>query len=242
MLAVKVEHAALIRCLSEDGRRELLNIVGNTYQEKVKVLHMGVRVPETLPWRPVQVRSKFVIACSANLVPTKGHKFLIEACALLAQRGIRGFQCLIIGDGPLQEKIRDQISKLDLGMVVKLVGRLPHAALMEMYQRGEVDMVVLPSIMTPQGEKEGIPVALMEAMAYGIPVIATDTGGIPELLSNSAGIMVEEKRADHLADAMKRLMEDHGLRKEFGFKGYEKVKEQFDIRKNVERLLELMKH
>lgn len=241
LLKVKIERAAFTRCIAEDGRREVLNIVGMAYQEKVKVLHLGVRIPETLPQQSKRSRSELVIACPANLVSVKGHRFLVEACALLAEQGIRNFQCLIMGDGPLEEEIRKQIAQLGLEEVVKLVGRIPHESLLHMYEQGEVDTVALPSIVTADGEKEGIPVALMEAMAYKIPVISTNTGGIPELLSDGAGLMVEEKDSVQLADAIEKLIKDSRLAAEIGQKGYERVKDQFDLYKNVAQLLELMK-
>lgn len=240
MLRLKVERAAFVRCISQDGHREVLQIVGDGYSDKVKVLYMGVRMPDSSFLQPLSQRSHFVVACPANLVPKKGHKFLIEACKLLREKGIHNFHCLIIGDGPLEAEIRQQIVELGLEAFVKLVGRLPHEELLEMYRKGEVDTVVLPSIVTEDGEKEGIPVALMEAMAYGIPVISTETGGISELIGDDAGIVVKEKDAQQLADALERLIRDSKLRMEIGEKGYQKVCEEFNLKKNTEALLKMM--
>jgi len=241
MLKLKVKQAAFVRCISEDGRREVLHIVGEVHRDKVKVLHMGVRLPGTpLPqFRPP--RPDFVIACPANLVPKKGHRFLIEACGWLKERGVRNFRCLIIGDGPLEAELRQQVAELGLEEVVKFMGRLPHGELMRMYKQGEVDAVVLPSIVTDDGEKEGVPVALMEAMAYGIPVVSTNTGGIPELLSNGAGMIVREKDGRHLADAVERLIEDEKLAREIGERGRRKVDEEFNLHKNVNLLVKMIK-
>ncbi|GEA16570.1 colanic acid biosynthesis glycosyltransferase WcaL [Moorella sp. E308F] len=241
LLRFKVERAAFVRCISEDGRREVLCIVGETYQDKVKVLHMGVRLPDTLLPQFHPSRPDFVFACPANLVPVKGHRFLIEACALLLETGIRDFRCLFIGDGPLEAEIRQQIAQLGLEEVVSLVGRLPHGELLRMYERGEVDAVVLPSIVTGDDEREGIPVALMEAMAYGIPVVSTNTGGIPELLSDGAGIIVRDKDARQLAGAVERLIKDEKLAREIGEKGRRKVDEEFNLHKNVKLLLQKIK-
>ncbi len=237
LLKLKVKKASFVRCISEDGRREVLSIVGETYRDKVRVLHMGVTVPETLPKKSWQLNSKFIIACPASLLPVKGHRFLIEACYLLVKKGIKNIQCLLIGDGPLEKEIRVQINMLRLEKIVKLTGRLPHNKIIEMYRHGRIQAVVLPSILTVNGEKEGIPVALMEAMAYGIPVISTNIGGIPELLSDMAGIMVREKNAKQIAEAIESLIEDRKLYRKIGGKGYTRVKESFDIEKNVKRLL-----
>ncbi len=241
LLKLKVGRASFARCINENGRREVLQLVGETYYDKVKVIHMGVRLPEKAIIELRPSRSEFVFACPANLLPIKGHLFLIEACALLVNRDIRNFRCLLIGEGPLEGEIRRQIAKLGLGEVVTLVGGLPHEELLQMYSHGEIDAVILPSIVTDKGEKEGIPVALMEAMAYGIPVVSTDTGGIPELLSGKAGIIVREKDARELAEAIEKLMKEDKLRKEIGEAGRMRVRGYFNLVENTRTLLEEIK-
>jgi glycosyltransferase involved in cell wall biosynthesis len=109
-----------------------------------------------------------------------------------------------------------------------------------MYDQGKVDCVILPSIVTLT-EKEGIPVSLMEAMAYKIPVIATRTGGIPELLDNGAGILVNEKDHVEMANSIIKLMEDRDYYEELAEEGYNKVYQEFYLPNIVERLIELMK-
>ena len=240
LLELKVERASFVRCISEDGRREVLQIVGEKNQHKVKVLHMGVQLPDMLPAQLRLPRSAFVVACPANLVPKKGHRFLIEACALLWEKEVRNFQCLIIGDGPLEGELRRQVAELELGEVVKFMGRVPHDDLMQMYERGEVDAVVLPSIVTEDGEREGIPVALMEAMAYGIPVISTKTGGIPELLDGGAGILVPPGSSQALAEAIIEIMRNAELLTQLAQLGRAKVEKEFNLHLNTQKLLQLM--
>lgn len=91
------------------------------------------------------------------------------------------------------------------------------------------------------GEKEGIPVVLMEAMSYGIPVISTNTGGIPELLAGEAGIIIEERNAKQLADSLEKIIQNKELVKEVGRRGYRKVEEGFNLDKNVKELLKIIK-
>lgn len=237
LLKVKVEQAAFVRCISEGGRRELLGIIGNAYQDKVKVVHMGVRIPAEQNLVNRCPDSDFVIACPANFVPVKGHRFLIEACNILVKKGLGSFRCLIIGDGPLEKELRRQVTSLGLERVIKFLRRLSHERLLQMYEKGEVDVVVLPSIVTDEGEKEGIPVALMEAMAYGLPVISTNTGGIPELLSDEAGIIVEERNAEQLADAIQKLWKERAFAIDLGKRGRCRIEDAFNLQKNVERLI-----
>ncbi len=241
LLRLKVERAAFVRCISEDGRREVLRIVGEKYQYKVKVLHMGVRLPGASLVQLRPARSTFVVACPANLVPKKGHRYLVEACALLQERGVRNFKCLIIGDGPLEQELRQLVIELGLNKVVKFMGRLSHGDLMRMYEQGEVDVVILPSIVTEDREREGIPVALMEAMAYGIPVISTETGGFLSLLGGGAGILVPAGSSQAIADAMGEIMHNEDTRLRLAQVGRAKVEAEFNLRLNAKGLLQLIR-
>lgn len=242
LLKLKVNQADFVRCISEDGRREVLRIVGEEHHDKIKVLHMGVRLPRVIPRQSPLQRTNYVVACPANLVLIKGHCYLVDACAKLLEKDISAIKILIIGDGSLETEIRQQVKQLGLDEVVEFVGRLPHEQLMHMYERGEVDAVVLPSITTDDNEREGIPVTLMEAMAYGVPVVSTNTGGIPELLSDGAGIVVKEKDAQGLASAIEKLIKDEKFAAEVGKRGRQKVEEEFNLQRNVMLLLQNIKN
>lgn len=241
MLKLKVERSVFTRCISEGGRRELIDIVGGQYQHKAVVLHTGVGPTDATPKSSRRASAMFTIACPANLIPIKGHRFLIEACSLLRKRGKKEFRCLIIGDGPLLYKIQKQVARCGLQEIVLITRRLPHDALMGLYKRGDVDAVVLPSTVTARGEAEGIPVALMEAMSYGIPVVATNTGNISELLSDGAGIMVADKDAPQLADILERLLDDDNCASVLAEKGQRRVNKEFNLVKNARKLLTIMK-
>jgi len=240
MLKEKVNTAKFVRCISENGRNELFNTISRTYENKVKVIHMGVKTPDKIS-EPNINRDFFTIVTPANLLEVKGHKFLAEACSILIERGIDSFQCIFYGEGPLRTELEKLIQEKGLTEYIKIPGAIPHQELLKIYKNHKVDIVVLPSITTADGEHEGIPVALMEAMAYGIPVISTDTGGIPELIGDGSGIMVEEKNAEAIADALERLIKDKDYRYEIGRKGRLRVEKEFDIEKNVKALIELIK-
>jgi glycosyltransferase involved in cell wall biosynthesis len=139
----------------------------------------------------------------------------------------------------LEAELRRQVGELRLEEEVEFLGWLPHEKLMQMYEQGEVDVVVLPSIVTEEGEKEGIPVALMEAMAYGIPVISTETGGGPELLSG-AGIIVPPKSPQALAEAIIELMKTEKFRRQLARLGRARVEMSFSLKLNIQKLLQLM--
>ena len=119
---------------------------------------------------------------------------------------------------------------------------IPHEKLMGIYKSKKVDIVILPSVKTKNGEHEGIPVALMEAMAYSIPVISTNTGGIPELLSDKAGVIVEERNSQQLAVAIKKFIKNKNFREKIGRQGYERVCKEFNTQKNTKKLVDIFKY
>lgn len=236
MLEEKVKSSMFVRCISEHGKNELLNIIGENYNEKIMVVYMGVTVP---PDFQKPLKNFLTLATPANFLEVKGHKYLIEACSILIKKDIRNFQCVFFGDGPLKTQLHNLIKEKNLSDYIKIHRFIPHKELIEKYKNNEIDLVILPSITTKDGEHEGIPVSLMEAMAYGIAVISTNTGGIPELLSDGDGIIVEEKSPEQLAEAIKKIIEDECFRREVSEKCYLRVQTKFDIKKNVKFFLSI---
>ncbi len=242
MLKEKATDAKLIRAVHADGKSDIDSRIGTTLSVKTKVIHMGVDIPavptdsDSPQTTSNGTGAGFVLACPANFVPVKGHRYLIDACRILVERD-RDFYCLLVGDGPLSADLHRQVSEYDLADHVGFTGRLPHHELLARYAQRTVQAVVLPSIMTDHGEQEAVPVSLMEAMAYEIPVIATATGGIRELISDDAGIIVPEKDAPALADAIEGLIVDARKREKLAKAGREQAIKLFDIRPTVHTLL-----
>jgi glycosyltransferase involved in cell wall biosynthesis len=108
-----------------------------------------------------------------------------------------------------------------------------------MYKERIVDILILPSINTGNGEFEGIPVSLMEAMAFGIPVISTDTGGIPELIGDGSGIMVKEKDPEAIAVSIEKLMNDKPYYDFISERGRKKIERDFNVSIISKELLKL---
>ncbi len=240
MLKEKIKSAEFARCISEHGRRELLGIIGKEFEEKTQLVYMGVKIPEEAK-QAEEYEKLFKIAIPANLVEKKGHKYLIEACEILVKKGIANFECIFYGDGPLRSKLEKLVKEKFLCEYIKIKGIIPHKELLELFQSKKIDLVVLPSILTKDGELEGIPVALMEAMGCGVPVISTNTGGIPELLSDGAGIIIEEKSSENLSRAILKIMKNGDLRKELSINGRKKSLSMFNIKNNTKKLIGLIK-
>jgi colanic acid/amylovoran biosynthesis glycosyltransferase len=171
------------------------------------------------------------------LQPYKGQSYLIEACALLRERGL-DFRCRIIGGGELTESLTAQIAAAGLEGQVTLTGPQPQQAVAKMLS--EADCYVQPSLITQTGKMEGIPVALMEAMACGLPVVATQISGIPELVRPAeTGWLVPQKNAAALADAILEVANQPEESRKRAAAGRELVYQEFDLQKNSARLLAL---
>lgn len=220
LLAEKLRSARFGRFIAQDMLDLARLLVPPDAIRRAVVLHMGVPVPPAL--KEAQARATPVVLCPAQLIPRKGHRYLIDAGARLNERGI-AFELWLAGDGPTREALVRQVDARGLGNRVRMLKTVPHAELLQLYRERRVDCVVLPSL------HEGISVALMEAMAHGVPVIATSTGGVPELLHDGAGVLVPPADSVTLADGLERVLGSATLRAELGRAGRQRVEEEFDI-------------
>jgi colanic acid/amylovoran biosynthesis glycosyltransferase len=238
LLSLKISRACFVRFISRIGRREAgLSSTGASTDAKTFVLHMGVELPDLSGIRrPDGRRSRPIILCPAAFVPFKGHRYLIEAVYILLKRGVN-LELWLAGKGELEEELRGQVGALGLAGNVSFLGQLPHPEVMDLYRRGEVDIVVLPSLDLGGSEHEGIPVSLMEAMSYGVPVVSTATGGIPELLGGGAGVVVPPADPTALAEAIGDLVRDPKLRERQGGAGRERVAESFSKERVADELI-----
>lgn len=229
LLDVKTEAARFVRVISLSGAEEIKARIPVQLGERIRVIHMGVTVPSSCAGRTsaIDVVPLRLVAVG-NLVPVKGHVYLIDACKLLRERELR-FRCHIFGEGPLGHSLQNRVDQLGLSDAVALCGAVSHDAVLEYYHQGNADIFVHPSIETSDGEREGIPVALMEAMAAGIPVVATSTGAIPELVTDGTGLLVSPKDPKTLADAIEQLAKNPELRRRLGEEGRKRIKEDFSL-------------
>jgi glycosyltransferase involved in cell wall biosynthesis/peptidoglycan/xylan/chitin deacetylase (PgdA/CDA1 family) len=238
MLDVKVASSAFAVTISEFNKDIIVRECGEAMRGKVHVVRCGVNAEHFKPRSYARADGPFRLVCVASLETVKGHTFLIEACRLLAERGI-DFRCDLIGDGPSRRDVEAQVIASGLEGHVHLLGPQPRPAVIS-YLR-EADVAVLASHPTKEGKREGIPVALMEAMASGLPVVSTQISGIPELVETGvSGLLVRSGDPVALADALERLYLDAPLRERMGRAGREKVKREFDLDANAGQLLRLV--
>lgn len=244
LLRLKLCSAVFARCISQRGKKDVLQSVGRDLEYKIKVIHMGVRVNGTtrsnlIRYRPAGRAVHFIVP--AALLPVKGHHYLIDACKILVNTSTTDFICTFYGNGRLKRQLTSRIVEQQLTHNVIIHNAIPHQQLLNLYAEQKVDCVILPSIVTKDGEFEGIPVSLLEAMAYGIPVISTSTGSIPELLDDECGRIVKEKDPAALAHAMLNTMHDLEERRDDPQKRMKKIKGDFNIVHTSQHLFHLLK-
>jgi colanic acid/amylovoran biosynthesis glycosyltransferase len=213
LLALKARKATFARFISRRGMRDAIN--RGVPENKCTLIHMGVNLPSTskepefLPiLRPLR------IICAANLIPVKGHRFLLEAVGLLHAEGIAATLDLA-GHGELRNELERHAKSLGIWDFVSFRGQIRHSELLAAYRSREFDVFVLPSIDLGNGEHEGVPVSLMEAMAYNLPVISTQTGSIEELLPRELGATVPGGDAKALAQVLSQLALSTELRRTY---------------------------
>jgi colanic acid/amylovoran biosynthesis glycosyltransferase len=223
ILAAKTRSAVFVRAISENGAQQI-RLLSGAPNALVSVVHLGVDLPARLA--NVTPASPFRVLVAANLKDVKGHRYLLEAIAALKDRRVN-VHLDVAGSGPLRADLERLVDRLRIPPFVSFLGLVPHADLLADLERGQWHAMVLPSIRTQSGDEEGIPVALMEAMACGLPVVATHTGAIPELIVPGTGILVADKSAEALADAIERLYLDPEWAREMGIRAAERVQASF---------------
>lgn len=239
MLCEKVRDANFVVAISQYNKRAILDYCDSSDEAKVYIIHCGV---DTEIFKPAETRSldgPVSIVCTGTLHEVKGQMYLLQACARLKERAMP-FACHLIGDGPDEQKLREQISSLNLGKEVVLHGRLQRNDVLAVLSKA--DIVVAPSVPSRDGRREGIPVALMEGMAFGIPVVASDLSGIPELVTNNCnGFLVAPRDVDGLAEALAKLMTDPDLRRKLGMAGQSRIINDFNQEENARILSRLFR-
>jgi colanic acid/amylovoran biosynthesis glycosyltransferase len=237
LLKDKVQEARFIVAISEFSKQFLSRLVPGE-QHKIHVVHCGLS-PEDFIRHAKPENDVPLLLFVAQLAERKGAQVLVEACSILSERGVP-FRCTMVGGGAEQEvlRLRQLVERHALDGAVELAGAVPQERLKQYLQRA--DVFVLPCITASNGDMDGIPVSLMEAMAMEIPTVSTYVSGIPELIENEqSGLLVPEKEPEALADAIQRVLRDEELRERLGKSGRCRVQAEFNVHKNVAQLVNL---
>ncbi len=234
LLDRKVADARFVVAISEYNRRILHE--RSPSARRLEVVHCGVD-GELHAWRDPGGRDRDRVVCVASLFPKKGHVHLIDALALLAERR-PAIALELVGDGPERDRILRRARERGVAERVSLLGARSSEEVRATLAGAGV--FVLPSVRLPSGRMEGIPVALMEAMAGGVPVVATRLSGIPELVEDRVtGLLAEPADPRGLAAAMARVLDDDGLAGALALGARERVVRSFSLTREADRLGDL---
>jgi len=238
LLREKFDSASKVITISDFNKNYLLNLLGQDLKNKIQIVRCGVRF-ENFRYVERQPKEILRILLVGRFVEKKGICYAIEAFKEVSSE-YHNIELRIIGDGELKNEIVNLITSLDLQEKVLLLGpRTQSEVIKEMEM---ADIFMLPSVTAASGDREGVPVTIMEASATGLPVVSTLHSGIPEVvLDGQTGFLVPERDINALAQSLKKLISDPKLRSEMGKQGHAYVAKLYNHQNEMRKLEELFK-
>lgn len=231
-LRAKIRDARWVATVSQFNVDHLRALVGDGPGE-VRRLYNGIDLTHFRPDSTTPRQPNLILGVG-RLVEKKGFDVLLQACAILAQRGV-DFQCEIIGKGDRRGQLEEMRSAYGLQERVHLLGPKPQDDVLQAYQRSAI--FTLPCIIGKDGNRDGLPTVLLEAMAAGLPAVSTAVTGNPEIIDHGEnGFIVPPNDPLALANALQELLLNPPLRRQMAAAARAKVERCFDVRRNVAQL------
>jgi colanic acid/amylovoran biosynthesis glycosyltransferase len=226
-LEAKLAQATFFRVVTAYCRERLLALpdARGIAADKVPVVLLGL---DLAAWNDrAPLRGDGVLVSAARLVHKKGLHVVPAALARLRARGVR-FAWRVLGDGPQREQLEGACARLGVADAVTFLGPSDNAAVRR--ELLAADVALLPCVIAPDGERDGIPVFLCEAMALGVPVVTTPVSGIPELVEDGrTGFLAAPGDFEALADVLARVLADPAQARDVGARGRAVVHERLDV-------------
>ncbi|HEY7511903.1 MAG TPA: glycosyltransferase [Vicinamibacteria bacterium] len=240
-LAEKMAESRFMVACTGYCKERLVALTSPPSADKVHVIHHSLDLRYHRPPAgagPVEPDAPVDVFAACRLVPKKGLEYLLRACALLRDRGLE-VRCRIMGDGEEGPRLKALAAELGVSDRVWFAGPVPNDQIWSLV--GPHDVCVVPSVYCGDGDRDGIPVILLEALSQGHAVVTTPVSGIPELIQDGVnGLMVPERDVEALADAIERLVKDPALRAELARAGGERVRRHFNVEDKAATLLSLI--
>ncbi|CAA9482701.1 MAG: Glycosyl transferase, group 1 family protein [uncultured Sphingomonadaceae bacterium] len=231
LLADKIAFARFVACVSWFGRAQAMRITAPELWPKMSIVRCGLDLDElaSVPARRSETDIEIRIVCVGRLSPEKGHLGLLDAFAELHARGLVG-RLVLVGDGPERARVERHGAALGVSGALTFRGRLNEQDTLA--QIAGANLLVLPSFM------EGLPIVLMEAMALGVPVVASRVAGVPELIEDGVeGLLFRASDWTDLSNKMSNLLADDALRTRMIAAARAKIEREFDVARAVEPLV-----
>lgn len=231
-----MDNAGSIVTISEVNKKYLESKIGIT--NTIDVIRCGIDLDKFNTKRRSGINTRIKMLTVSRLVEKKGMEYLIRAIPIVI-RETPNCDLTIVGSGPLNDYLLKLVHDLNIEGYVQFKGDVSDPELMQYYEKA--DMFILPCIIAQNGDRDGIPVAIMEAMAMELPVISTWVSGIPELVEDGiSGILVSQKDEKAIANAVIKLYKDRHLRLVMAKNGRKIIEKKFNIVLETEKLIEIL--
>ncbi len=232
-LGLKIAEAEFVTACTEYARQWLVKRHRLVAEGKLHLVYHGIDPSQFKP-SDQPPSSPPLILSVGRLVEKKGFAYLLQAASILQSRGAE-FRLVIVGDGPMRPDLVRMAAGLQLRERVEFVGALTQRELRGLYQ--QADLFALASVVVADGDRDGLPNVLLEALAMGIPTVASDISAIPELIEHQkTGLLAEPGDARDLADKLEMALYDEQLRGRVALLGRQKVEKYFDVNRNATAL------
>jgi colanic acid/amylovoran biosynthesis glycosyltransferase len=239
-LPAKIQEAEFIVTCNERNKSLLIRAAMEQKAEsKIHIVYHGI---DPSAWPFVEVVTKRAedpvrILCVARLIEKKGIRHLIEAVHILVSKG-RNVSCTIVGEGELRRTLEAHIHRLDLQGNIELLGARSRSDVARLLRNS--DVFVLACVVAENGDRDGVPNVLLEAMATGVPVVTTPVGAITELVKPAlTGILVPEQDSPSLAQAIEAVLDDPAAHVNMKTTARRFIETNFDIRRSTTQLANL---
>lgn len=226
--------------MSPDMKNDLLD--AGCDQAKIVTHYYGTDCKKFYYKRIYADKSEVIILILASLVPQKGHMFLLRSIKKLIDKEIKNFKLRIVGVGELENELKQYVEENNMQNWIQFVGVIKYASDEMLSEYHTADIFVHPSVIADNGDKEGIPGTIVEAMASGLPVISTYHAGIPYIIENNGtGLLVDEYNYEQLTIAIENLILSRELREKIGLAGQKYAMENLDLDTKELKLEEIYK-
>ena len=233
-LEEKIEDSKFVATISRYNKNYLTRLYGENTRKKLKIVHCGIN-PESFESKEKCPNGTIELITVGRFDRIKGFEYLIDACEILKNDNIT-FHLSMIGEGELKPKLVKKAKELGLDSLISFIGAMSQDALKK--RMAQSDIFVLPSVQAEDGDQDGIPVVLMEAMAMNIPVISTMVSGIPELvIDKQTGLLIDSRNSKKISEAIIAYVKDPYLRRFCASQGRKYVAAHFNIRNSVMQML-----
>lgn len=238
LLEEKLHHARLIHTTTAATRARLIEL--GAHPAQIALIRRGLDEIPPLPPRRTPGATLHLLAIG-RLIPKKGFSHLLEILRRLQEQGA-DFECRIVGGGPLEAELRARAEVLKLTSRVKFTGALPHVAVAQL-QREWADVFLFTGMVAPDGDRDGLPNVIPEAMVAGVPVITSPVAGTTEAITHGeTGLVVPLTDLAGWVKGIKQLVEDEMRVEKLRRQAHAWVKENFDAHRNAAALAEAVRH